>query len=74
MGKTLSNDIKWRIIYHQLDGFSAKETAHRLYLSVATVYNVRKIYDHWGCVTHPFKGRQGRRKTLNSADLNVFNY
>jgi hypothetical protein len=25
MGKPLSNDIKWRVIYHQLDGFSAKE-------------------------------------------------
>ena len=71
MGKTLSNDIKWHIIYLQLDGFSAKETALRLYIGISTVYNIRRIYDHWGCVTHPFKGRQERRKTLNSADLNV---
>ncbi len=71
MGKTLSNDIKWRIIYHQLDGFSAKETALRLYIGISTVYNIRRTYDHWGCVIHPFKGHQGRRKTLNPADLNV---
>ncbi|GBC18670.2 hypothetical protein GLOIN_2v1435777 [Rhizophagus irregularis DAOM 181602=DAOM 197198] len=32
MGKSLSNDIKWHVIYHQLDGFSAKETALRLYI------------------------------------------
>ncbi|GBB88612.1 hypothetical protein RclHR1_15190002 [Rhizophagus clarus] len=43
MVKTLSNDIRWRIIYHQLDGFSAKETA----------------------------SRQGRKKTLSLADLNI---
>ncbi|GES90937.1 hypothetical protein GLOIN_2v1874283 [Rhizophagus clarus] len=30
-----------------------------------------RIYDHWGCVTHPFKGRQGRKKTLSLADLNI---
>ncbi|CAB4392043.1 unnamed protein product [Rhizophagus irregularis] len=30
-----------------------------------------RIYDHWGYVTHPFKGRQGRRKTLNLVDLNI---
>ena len=71
MVKSLSNDIKWQIIYHQLDGFSAKRTARRLYVSVATVYNVRKLYDHWGCVSHPFKGIRGRRRTFNSDDLNV---
>ena len=71
MGKALSNDIKWRIIYHQLDGFSAKETALRLYIAASTVYNIRRIYDCWGCVTHPFKGYQGRRRTFNPDDLNV---
>ena len=47
MGKALSNDIKWRIIYHQLDGFSAKETVLRLYIAASTVYNIRRIYDCW---------------------------
>ncbi|UZO25224.1 uncharacterized protein OCT59_017501 [Rhizophagus irregularis] len=37
MVKTLSNDIRWCIIYHQLDGFSAKKTALRLYISVTTI-------------------------------------
>lgn len=71
MVKSLSNDIKWRIIYHQLDGFSAKKTACRLYISISTVYNVRKLYDHWGCVSHPFRGIQGRKNIFNSVDLNV---
>ena len=75
MVKNLSNDIRWRIIYHQLDGFSAIETVLRLYIGVSTVYEIRRIYDHWDCqlcVIHPFKGRQGRRKTLNLVGLNVF--
>ena len=71
MVTTLSNDIKWRIIYHQLDGFSVKETALRLYISVSMVHKIRKLYDHWGCITHPFKSHQGRSKTFNSSDLNV---
>ncbi|EXX78023.1 hypothetical protein RirG_018600 [Rhizophagus irregularis DAOM 197198w] len=37
----------------------------KLLLDFTTVYKIRRIYDHWGYVTHPFKGRQGRRKTLN---------
>ncbi|GBB88280.1 hypothetical protein RclHR1_14820005 [Rhizophagus clarus] len=71
MVKTLSNDIRWRIIYYQLDGFSVKETALRLYIGVFTVYKIRRIYDHWGCITHLFKGRQGRRKILNLVDLSL---
>ena len=71
MVKSLSNDLKWRIIYYQLDGFSAKKTARRLYISVSTVYNVRRLYDRWGCVNHLFKGIRGRRRTFNPNDLNV---
>ena len=74
MGKPLSNDIKWRVIYHQLDGFSAKETALRLYIGVSTVNKIRKPYNRWGCVNHPFKGYQGRRRTFNTDDLNVLIY
>ncbi|CAB5372864.1 unnamed protein product [Rhizophagus irregularis] len=43
----------------------------KLLLDFTTVYKIRRIYDHWGYVTHPFKGRQGRRKTLNLVDLNI---
>ena len=42
--RSLSNDLKWRVIYYQLDGFSAKETASRLYISLTTVNKIRKIY------------------------------
>ena len=74
MGKPLSNDIKWRVIYHQLNGFSAKETAIRLYIGISTVHKTRKLYDRWGCVNHPFKGYQGRRRTFSHDDLNVLIY
>ncbi|UZO23086.1 uncharacterized protein OCT59_015430 [Rhizophagus irregularis] len=42
MGKSLSNDIKWHVIYHQLDGFSAKETALRLYIILSTLVKDKK--------------------------------
>ncbi|GES88602.1 homeodomain-like protein [Rhizophagus clarus] len=32
--KQLSEDLKWRIIYYLVDGYSQKETAKRLYISV----------------------------------------
>src|SRR6266498_3166881 len=69
--RSLSNDLKWRVIYYQLDGFSAKETALRLYISLTTVNKIRKIYRKWDCIIHSFKGYQERRRIFNANDLNV---
>ncbi|CAB4463470.1 unnamed protein product [Rhizophagus irregularis] len=30
-----------------------------------------KLYDRWGCVNHPFKGYQGRRRIFNPDDFNI---
>ncbi|PKB97569.1 hypothetical protein RhiirA5_432881 [Rhizophagus irregularis] len=42
MVKTLSNDIRWHIIYHQLYGFSANETALRPYIGITTLQKAAK--------------------------------
>jgi len=40
MGKSLSEDLRWRIIYCQSEGFTQKEIAKRIYVSEATVNKV----------------------------------
>ncbi len=69
--RSLSNNLKWHVIYYQLDEFSAKETASRLYISLTTVNKIRKIYRKWGCIIHPFKGYQERRRIFNAIGLKI---
>src|SRR6266542_1688667 len=64
MVKSLSEDLRWRIIYCQADGFTQKEIAKRLYVSEATVNKVCRIFKKWGCVKDPFAVRVGRRKII----------
>lgn len=71
MGKSLSVDLKWRIIYCQAEGFTQKEIAKRLYVSEATVNKVCRIFEKWGCVKDPFAGRVGRRKIFTTHDMSV---
>jgi transposase len=71
MTKNYSEDLKWRIIYHLLDGYSQKETAERLYISKGIVNKVWTIYKTWGCVIDPFRENQGRKKTFNTFDMKV---
>jgi len=47
MVKQLSEDLKWRVVYHLVDGYTQKETAERLYISVGTVNKVWEIYKSW---------------------------
>jgi len=76
MGKSLSDDLKWRIIYCQAEGFTQKEIAKRMYVSEATVNKVCRIFKKWGCVKDPFVGRVRRRKifTMNDMQVNHFRY
>ncbi len=71
MVKQLSEDLKWRVVYHLVDGYTQKETAERLYISVGTVNKVWEIYKSWGCVIDPFHENQGRKKTFNTYDMKV---
>jgi transposase len=69
MGKKLSEDLKWRIIYCYQEGFRTKEIAKRLYVSKTTVIKVCKIFEKWGCVSDPFIGKSGKRKIFTPEDM-----
>jgi DNA-binding NarL/FixJ family response regulator len=71
MGKSLSEDLRWRIIYCQAEGFTQKEIAKRMYVSESTVNKVCRIFKKWGCVKDPFVGRVGRRKIFSRQDMLV---
>lgn len=70
-GKVLSEDLKWRIIYLHRDGYSTKKITQLLYVSKSMVNKTILIFNKWGCVNNPLKGKQGRRKFFNRYDLNV---
>ncbi|PKY61715.1 Homeodomain-like protein, partial [Rhizophagus irregularis] len=66
-----SEDLRWRIIYCQAEGFTQKEIAKRMYVSETTVNKVCRIFKKWGCVRDPFAGRVGRRKIFTRQDMLV---
>ena len=74
MGKGLSEDLRWRIIYYQAEGFTQKEISRRMYVGEATVNKVCRIFKKWGCVRDPFAGRVGRRKMFTRQDMLVRTY
>ena len=74
MARHFSEDLKWRILYYIVDGYTQKETAERLYISVGTVNKVLEIYKSWGCVVDPFRESPGRKKTFNTYDMKVKNF
>jgi transposase len=71
MRKSLSEDLRWRIIYCQAEGFTQKEIAKRMYVSEATVSKVCRLFKKWGCVKDPFVGKVGRRKIFTRQDMLV---
>ena len=74
MGKSLSEDLRWRIIYCQAEGFTQKEIAKRIYVSERAVNKVCRIFKKWGCVKDPFVTRVGRRKIFTTQDMLVRNF
>ncbi|CAB4482795.1 unnamed protein product [Rhizophagus irregularis] len=71
MVKSLSEDLRWRIIYCQAEGFTQNEIAKRMYVSEATVNKVCRIFKKWGCVKDPFICRVGRRKIFTTQDMSA---
>ena len=53
MGKNLSEDLRWRIIYCQAEGFTQEQIAKRIYVSKGAVNKVCGIFKKWGCVKDP---------------------
>ncbi|CAJ0631680.1 17689_t:CDS:2 [Entrophospora sp. SA101] len=65
----LSTDLKWRIVFLHIDGYSDQIIANMLCLSISTVRRILNLYKTWGCVETPIKGQQGRRKIFDKKDL-----
>src|SRR3989440_8861058 len=73
MGKSLSEDLRWRIIRCQAVDFTQKEIAKRMYVSEVTVSKVCRIFKKWGCVKDLFVDSVGRRKIFTTQKMLVRN-
>ncbi|CAG8551735.1 11571_t:CDS:2, partial [Acaulospora morrowiae] len=71
MVQSLSDDLRWRVVYLHLDGYSKKKISSYLYISRSTVNRILCLYRRWGCVKDPFKGTRGRRKIFHHNDMKV---
>ena len=71
MARSLSEDLKWRIVFLYYDGYKQKKIAKLLYISISTVKKVLRIYAKWGTVVDPWRKPPGRRKTLSQIDMKV---
>lgn len=71
MGRELSQDLRWRVVYLQVDGHNEHEIAELLYISKSTVVRILKTYNKWGDVVNPFKVPRGRRKLFSGEELNI---
>ena len=71
MGKSLSEDLRWRVIYYQAEGYTANKIAKRLYISETSIYKIFRIFKKWGCIKDPFSGRIGRKKLFTTEDMLV---
>jgi transposase-like protein len=74
MARSYSPDLKWRIVYLHMEGYSLEKIARLLHISKSTVNRVLKIHRRWCCVEDPLKGQPGRRKLFSGRDLEVFTY
>jgi transposase len=72
---TLSEDLRWRVVYLYYDGFSLKKISELLRISASTVTRIIKCFQQWRCVINPLKGQVGRRKIFIGAEMKVkFNF
>jgi len=50
-----SNDLKWRIIYLQNDGYSKRKISEILYISISLINKVLCLHKKWGTVANPWR-------------------
>ena len=68
---TISEDLRWHVVYLHNDGYSLQEISELLKISMPTITRIMKCFQQWRCVTNPLKGQAGRRKTFNRSDMRV---
>src|SRR3954469_19779173 len=71
MGRKLSDDLCWRVVYLHMESYDEKDIAEILHISQSTVNTILKTFNKWGHVSNPFKGSPGRRKLFSPEELNI---
>ena len=71
MVRTISEDLRWRVVYLLCDNYEVQEIAELLKLSIATIRRIITCYKQWKCVINPLKGQTGRRKIFNGIHIKV---
>jgi transposase len=74
MAKAFSEDLKWRIIYLWLEGFSSKYISRLFYIGEKTIYRVVNNYKFWNNVEDLKEKELGRKKIFNNSDMKVYIY
>ena len=74
MGRTISEDLRWRVVYLFYDNYEVQEIVELLKLSIATVRRIITCYQQWKCVINPLKGQTGRRKIFNGIHIKVISF
>jgi transposase len=71
MGRSLSEDLRWRIVYLNSDGYNEREISNLLHISQSTVNKILHIYRCWACVVNPLKKIPGRKKLFTRNEMDI---
>ena len=71
MGRVISEDLRWRVVYLSCDNYNLQEISQLLRISIPTVHRILKCYRQWRCVINPFCQQVGRRKIFSGSDMKV---
>ena len=74
MGRAISEDLRWRVVYLFCNNYEVQKIAELLKLSIATIRRIITCYQQWKCVINPLKGQTGRRKIFNGTHLKVVSF
>jgi transposase len=74
MVKAFSEDLKWRIIYLWIEGFSVNHISRLFYISEKTIYRVLNYYKLWNNVKDLKEQEPGRKKIFDNSDMKVCIY
>jgi len=71
MVRALSEDLRWRIVYLNSDGYNVQEISNLLHISKSTVNKILNIYRCWACVVNPLKKILGRKKLFTHKEMDI---
>ncbi|CAB4425908.1 unnamed protein product [Rhizophagus irregularis] len=71
MTKAFSEDLKWRVIYLWIEGFSVNHISRLFYISEKTIYRVINYYKLWNNVKDLKEQEPGRKKIFDNSDMKI---